>query len=632
MGGPEIVLILLAVSYAALFIWLSVARHNAFQSHAFDLGNMDQAVWNTVHGRLLRFTDMDVGGNTVVTSRLAIHVEPLLIPLSALYLVHSGPETLLVLQAAVVATGVFPAYYLARRFLHAPWLSLVFPFLYVAHPSLQNALLDDFHTVTLTAALLLWALYYLAREAQLAFLVAALLAMSTKEEVSLTVATLGVPWFLLGYKRMGLLLALVGVAWFLVCMSLIIPHFNPAHASPYFARYAYLGHGPRGVVVGILTHPSTVWNVLTDPARLTYLSALLSPAGYLPALAFPVLLLVWPAIVINMLSADPTMYSGFYQYSAELIPFVVASALATVVLIERRSPRAARVALLLCVVASFWSAWQYGFTPLANGYIVPAAGPHQALEGRAIRSFPSSVVVAAADEIEPHLSDRRTIYLLPQTHPHHMPPAQDIVLDASIPSLPVSPVVLHAVAVRALRAGYGVAFARDGILVLRRGLHHARLLPSFFSFLYRQDSRATRRDVTWGPLHLQADTLHPRDGLVTRSRPAVGVDTYWSASEVLPSTVHITLYMSPVYASRVPPFSLGWQHTDISPAFVWLPLSHWPVNRTVYASFIPLTPDLLRAGRVVLALGVSGLGDVQGGRRLPGHTRIIYLGSMQVGY
>ena len=46
---------------------------------------------------------MEVAGS-VLTTRLAIHVEPLLIPLSLLYSLHSGGVTLLVVQAVVVGS------------------------------------------------------------------------------------------------------------------------------------------------------------------------------------------------------------------------------------------------------------------------------------------------------------------------------------------------------------------------------------------------------------------------------------------------------------------------------------------------------------------------------------------------
>jgi len=106
----------LSLLFAGVMGWLSAARHRAYQSHAFDLGNMDQAVWNTAHGQPLRFTDMSVHGR-VLTDRLAIHVEPLLAVFAPLYLVYPHVSVLLVAQAVVVASGAVPAYLLARSVL-----------------------------------------------------------------------------------------------------------------------------------------------------------------------------------------------------------------------------------------------------------------------------------------------------------------------------------------------------------------------------------------------------------------------------------------------------------------------------------------------------------------------------------
>jgi uncharacterized membrane protein len=45
---------LLILLYIGLFSWQSVARHQAFATAAYDLGNVNQAFWNTVHGQPLR--------------------------------------------------------------------------------------------------------------------------------------------------------------------------------------------------------------------------------------------------------------------------------------------------------------------------------------------------------------------------------------------------------------------------------------------------------------------------------------------------------------------------------------------------------------------------------------------------
>lgn len=614
-----LVLAAMMLLYAILFSWLAVARHEAFQSHAFDLGNMDQAVWNTLHGRFLRFTDMEVAGR-VLTSRLAIHVEPLLAAFAPLYLFHSGPETLLVLQAVVVGLGAWPAYLLGRLLTGRSGWSLVFPAAYLLHPSLQNAVLDDFHAVTLTACFLLWALYFAARRMPLAFAIAAILAAACKEEIGLMVAVLGIVWFLRGDRRTGVVALAGGIIWFVLCIRFIIPGHNPAGASPYLSRYAYLGHGLGGMLSGAARHPGLVLRTLLSTPRLAYLTDLLHPLGYTPLVALPVLVLAAPDFLINMLSADPRMFSGFYQYSAEIIPYLIAAGGAGVAVLDRAS-RQTRVAApaalvpslcLLILISAGYDSWRYGFSPASYGYIIPSAGPHQTAERRILALIPPNAVVAAADEIEPHLSDRRWIYLLPTIHPENGPAARFIVLDASIPADPVEPHTLHTVAVRALAAGYGIRAADDGVLLLERGVRARALPAAFYRFIFASSTHVTSLDARWGGLHLAGVIAHPRNGLINRSRPAVGVDTYWRVTRPLPAGIRITFYLSPPYHGAHPDFSPAWKADRDSPSWDWLAPARWPSGRMVRASSLGLTPTAGAAGLVDVAVGVAGLGPTRG--------------------
>jgi uncharacterized membrane protein len=616
---PWTLLGLVTIADAAGFSFLSVARHQAFQSHAFDLGNMDQAAWSTIHGHFLRFTDMAVG-NHVLTSRLAIHVEPLLAVLSLLYFLHDGPETLLVVQAVVVASGAIPAYLLARSLALGPWIALVFPITYLLHPSLQNAVLDDFHAVTMSACLLLWAILFISRGMLLPYAAVAVLAAATKEEIGLLVAALGI-WLLTRRRWYAGFMSVVGGAgWFLISVLLIIPAANPGGRSPYLARYAYLGGGLSGVLLAPLRHPRLVLHTLGSNARLTYLSDLLHPAAFVSLLGAPVFLLSLPALAINMLSSDPRMYSGFYQYSAEVIPYVVAGAVVgvagvTFVASSQRVRGARFIAPVLCtflLIAAAVDTYRYGFTPLASGYIVPSAGPHQQLEERILTLVPSDATVAAADEIEPHVAHRTWVYKLPTVHPTNGPPARYVILDASTPSAPVGPHTLHALALRLIADDYGIRRADDGILLLQRGGRNKALGAGFFAFAYPNRVSYHAVGARWGALQLIGLVLHPRSGSVNRSRPAIEVEAYWRVSAPLTNRAAIVFQLSPVFrgGGSHPAFSSRWLTEADSPTIDWLPLSSWPRGKTIKTASLDMVPTLDQAGRVDVAITVSGLGPV----------------------
>src|SRR5947207_12662830 len=103
----------LAMSYEAIM------RYATFKATAFDLGNMDQVLWNTIHGRLFQFTNQGADWYGPPT-RLAIHFEPIILPLSLLYLFHADPRILLVFQTLALVAGALAVFLLTRKYL-AEW-------------------------------------------------------------------------------------------------------------------------------------------------------------------------------------------------------------------------------------------------------------------------------------------------------------------------------------------------------------------------------------------------------------------------------------------------------------------------------------------------------------------------------
>ncbi|RMF02657.1 MAG: DUF2079 domain-containing protein, partial [Chloroflexi bacterium] len=78
----RIFLALLIAGYAIFFSVQLLLHYYSFGSRALDLGNMGQAIWNTSRGNLFHQTNQPGA-----TSRLSLHVEPILLPVSLLYLI-----------------------------------------------------------------------------------------------------------------------------------------------------------------------------------------------------------------------------------------------------------------------------------------------------------------------------------------------------------------------------------------------------------------------------------------------------------------------------------------------------------------------------------------------------------------
>src|SRR6476659_1182883 len=114
-------------TYATGFSALSILRHRAFSTGRFDLGNMVQAVWSTAHGHPLQITGLR--GDQI--SRLGAHFDPILAAFAPLWLVWPSPDMLLVVQAAAVALGALPVYWLADKDLGSNRAALGFALAYL---------------------------------------------------------------------------------------------------------------------------------------------------------------------------------------------------------------------------------------------------------------------------------------------------------------------------------------------------------------------------------------------------------------------------------------------------------------------------------------------------------------------
>ena len=527
---PRIALILvgiLALAFVVYFTAYTWSLFDAFKSNAEDMGIMDQALWNTLHGALLHQTICNNISDTNCigdVSRFAIHFEPLMLPISLLYLIAPSPKTLMLLQALVVATGAFPAYWIACRRLASPLAGLGFATAYLLYPALQSAVIFDFHAVTLAAAFLMFALYFMLTRNNVGLFIACLLALSTKEEIPVDIIMIALA-ILVFQRRYRVGAALLGLSLVWLVLTVAVMHaFSPIGHSPTASRYAYMGSSPLQVGVYIITHPlQLIHNQILDPNGRFNLRTLTRPLAYLGILGPSAFILALPALLINLLSSDPHMQMGVHQYSAEITPFMIFAAIfgmaALVVLVswaatriyarldlggdarhlppENLARRAANVwnkehaitlpggarvewrqmarvalilALLLIMGVLTYRQNDLGDLPRRPNFIWPVPTAHTRLFSSVAALIPANASVSAQDTLVPHLSQRRYIY----QYPYMANESSYVVLDTGgniypYPKTSDGMREYQQSVQSILNSGrFRVIFSEDGYLVLKR--------------------------------------------------------------------------------------------------------------------------------------------------------------------
>lgn len=450
---------------------LAVLQQRAFETGRFDVGNLAQVVWSTANGRFLEITD--VNGDQI--SRLGAHFDPIVVLLVPLWWIWPSPELLLVVQAVAVALGAVPVYLLARKHLGSELAGLVFGVVYLLYPPTQWLVVDDFHPVAFATPLLLAAIWFLDEDRLLPFAVCAGAACTTKEQIGLAVAMLGL-WYAVahGRRRAGAVIFGVGTAVAVIATAVVVPLYAPGTGSPFEGRYASVGGSPAGIVRGAFEHPLRLLQELTEHRDLAYLVDLLAPLGGLSLLSPLLAATALPEVALNLLSDTPTQTSIHFHYTAGAIPGLVAAAVLGASRVQRRWPthsRALGTGVVVVVVASgivlgplpIWAHVPFGSSLAVDDHVVTG---HDRAAARVLDAIPSDAPVSATNTLGAHLSERRRVFNFPVLRE-----ATWIAVDLKRPSYRDNPPgsQFGRAYARIRRSGdWVVVRQEDGVVVLRK--------------------------------------------------------------------------------------------------------------------------------------------------------------------
>ncbi len=446
----EVILGIFIIIYIMYFTATSFLRYDNFYTGRFDLGNMDQTVWNTINGRIFELTDPN---GTNVISRLAFHADFILILLAPFYLIWEHPKMLLLIQTIVLSIGAVFVYAIGKNVVKNKNLSLVFAFLFLLNPTVQFTNLYDFHAVTLATTFLLGAFYFLRKYKYIWLLIFLILAGITKEQVWIIIAIFGLYIFFRNViarspsadgrrsnptkheiaspdshrgrndnssKKTALLFgAIIFLASVLIFYFLIWHAMPSVRGSEHFALsyYSDFGDSPTSIVKNVLLSPQKTLTTFFQKDQLNYLQQLFLPLGFLSLFSPPFLLFALPDLFINLLSNNAQLHQIYYQYSATITPFIFIAAIIGVNNFKKRFPKIP-ISAYAFYLTFFTLLSVYAFGPLPGGKnpnIAMFTKPQKErkLINDFLNSINSSYSIAATNNIGSHLSHRQKIFTIP---------------------------------------------------------------------------------------------------------------------------------------------------------------------------------------------------------------------------
>lgn len=413
--APLLTLAAMVTTYVVVFGYLTVRQHDRFGTFGFDMGIHDQGIW-----LLSRFRE------PFVTVRglhyFGHHLNLISLALVPAYWLGAGPPFLVVVQTVALALGAVPVHLLARDlFGGRTWIALVPAAAYLLYPTVNWINWWHFHPEALAVAPLLFAVWLAHRRRWGWFAFAVGVALSTKEDIALAVAMLGIVLALTQRAgrgwRPGALTAVAGIAWYGLATQVVMPAFNDG-AAPFYVQefFPQFGNDAPSVLWAVVSDPGQTWRLLTDADRLTYYGRLLAPTGALALLGLPFLFVAGPQVGANALSALSTTYDARFHYSVVPTVAVFAATVHGLARLGRLHRHALHAGLVVLALSAGWSHREWSPSPLGGHFRTGVwAGPSERQPSfeRALRLVPADGGLATNYFIVPHATHRARVYEWP---------------------------------------------------------------------------------------------------------------------------------------------------------------------------------------------------------------------------
>lgn len=420
-----------ACAGALFFLFVSawtVARVRTLSTPTYDFGIFSQMFYSMRTG-LSPMTTLERDGTL---SHFQVHMSPIYYLMLPFYCLCPKPETLQVLQAAIMASAVVPLWKIARRSSLGCGASAALCILLLLYPAYAGGAGYDLHENAFLTPLLLWLLFAADRDNASAALLVCALTLLVKEDAAVYCAVIGLYLLARGQRRLGAGVAVLSVAYFLgVCAYL--SRCGDGVMTGRYANLLYDGSGSLLTVVkAVLLLPMKAVYECVDAEKLRYIAFTMLPLCALPLLTrrYERLILLIPYLLINLMPDYRYQHDIFFQYSfgsAACLFYLTAVNLAD--LLARKK----RVGVLALCLALAVSAGCFCQVVLPVGLSYPKryaqnASGYDAVSD-ALRCVESGAEVAASTFYTTYLSDRDTLYDIRYCSRAHLLSAQYIVFD-----------------------------------------------------------------------------------------------------------------------------------------------------------------------------------------------------------
>lgn len=416
--------------FGAVSAW-TVARVRCLWTPTFDFGIFAQ-MFHYMKTTGIPFTTVERDG---LLSHFAVHMSPIYYLMLPFYCIVPRPETLQVLQAAVLASSVIPLWKLGKQHSLHPGMRTALCALLLLYPAFAGGTSYDIHENCFLTPLILWLLYGIDRKSIPLTAVFALLTLLVKEDAAVYVAIIGVYLLLrslLRKEKWGILAGsavLAGAIAYFLAVTHYLATQGDGVMNYRYSNFMYDGSNSLFTVIkAVILCPMKAVFECVDTEKLAFIGLTMLPLLGLPLLTrrYERLVLLIPYVLINLMSDYTYQHSILFQYTFGSTACLIYLTLVNLADIGEYKQFAA-TALAICIAAGCFGA---NIVPLMRNSITASSDYRRYYDEQIefLETVPDDASVAATTFYTTYLSDHDILYDVGYTSPERILQCEYVVI------------------------------------------------------------------------------------------------------------------------------------------------------------------------------------------------------------
>lgn len=280
----------------------------------YDFGIFSQ-MFNYMKETLQPLTTCERDG---LLSHFAVHFSPIYYLLLPFFFIFPSPVTLLMGQAAIIASGLIPLYLICKRHKLSNAAVILFSLCYVLLPSMANGCFFFLHENKFLTPLILWLAFALEKNKWIPSVIFTLLLLAVKEDAPVYAAVLGL-YFIVSRRNIskGALVFVLSIIYF-ITVSYFMSKYGLGTMSYRYDNFIYDGSGSLFTVIkAVILNPIYTVHEAFDEEKIKFILQMLVPLAFMPLMIKKPsrIILLIPFILLNLMSDYTYQHNINFQYT-----------------------------------------------------------------------------------------------------------------------------------------------------------------------------------------------------------------------------------------------------------------------------------------------------------------------------